>query len=531
MDAKLIVVGGQATKSEVPLVNFPVLIGRNRTAALPIAHPLVSRNHCEIFQLRGALVVRDLESANGTRINDELIEEEILKPGDRLTVGPLTFVAIYKFAGEMPDLETLRASEEEGGPFFDEAVADDPVSLSAEDIVEADIVEIDVQPKKPVEKPKPGGKPAKGAKGVSDKEATLEFNSKKGEFNKKKQDDEDLMDLKLEDLLLDSAVGQREPEPTPKERGKEPDPGESIVVSPYADSGVQVRDEGIIARNELSLRPPPPPAKGGAKTPAPSERPPAEKPVKGPAPAKEAAKGPRTVEAPAKGAAAKAPPSPEKPKPKAPASVQMASSIDGESADMALTLEDSEDFVLEDSGVSARARLTDRSIDESLDAAIVEASSDSFDAVKLLTGASQPPDKNPRGGPREDDGKQVISFVLPSKEWGNSGVQADQLRESKQPTDFLLRLQLPDAGKIRVGTPVRVAGIDVGMVTDLNWVATGGQLRAEALLNIQKRLGEVLRDDCQIGVQESDGAIVIVIENPGSNDKHLQNGQVILPAK
>jgi hypothetical protein len=522
MDAKLIVVGGQATKSEVPLVNFPVLIGRNRTAALPIAHPLVSRNHCEIFHIRGALVVRDLESANGTRINDELIEEEVLKPGDRLTVGPLTFVAIYKFAGEVPDLESLRASEEENGPFFEEAVADDPVSLSAEDIIEADILEDE----KPAEKPKPAagkGKEAaakgkgKGAKSVSDKEATLEFNSKK------QDDDEDLMDLKLEDLLLDSTVdaGKREPEPTPRERTREPNPGESGLVSPYSNSGVQVRaEEGVIARNELSLRPPAAPGKPPAKTPAAAEKPAAEKPKPAAAAAKASPEKP------------KAPP--EKPKappaPKSPATVQMASSID-DSVDMALTIEDSEDFLLDDSGVSSRATLTNRSIDESLDAAIVEASSDSFDAVKLLTGASKPPDRNPRGAPREDDGKQVISFVLPSKEWGNSGVQADQLRESKQPTDFLLRLQLPDAGKIRVGTPVRVAGIDVGMVTDLNWVATGGHLRAEALLNIQKRLGEVLRDDCRIGVQESGDAVAIIIESPGVNDKHLEHGQVMMPAK
>jgi|GEM_PF-686350 len=515
MDAKLIVVGGQATKSEVPLSKFPVLIGRNRTADLPIAHPLVSRNHCEIYTLRGVLVVRDLESANGTKINDELITEEILKPGSRLTVGPLTFVAIYKYSGEIPDLESLRASEEEHGPFFEEASVDEPISLSAEDIAEADMMDdivgdmLEDAPKSS-EKPKPGSKLGVGKSGkpskVSDKEVTLEFNSKR--------EDDSMMDLKLEDLLLDSVVDPGKP------AGK-PTAGESGPISPYANSGVQVRaEEGVIARNELTLNPS---AKGGGKTPPYIEKHP-EKPA-----AKAGAKPPV---APGKPEPKKPEPKKDTPKPKPPAQVQMASSIDGTVAELALSLEDSEDFVLQDSGVSKRAKLTDQAIDESLDQAIIDASTSSFDAVKLLTGGNRkPPDMNSRGAARDDDGKQVISFVLSGKEWENSGVHADQLRESKQPTDYLLRLQLPDAGKIRVGTPVRVAGIDVGMVTDLNWVATGGQLRAEALLNIQKRLGEVLRDDCRINVQEIQDTIVIVIESPGTTDKHLENGQVLLPAQ
>ena len=69
-----------------------------------MAHPKVSRQHCQIFERDGVLVVRDNESLNGTFIDNEKITEAILKPGDKLTVGPLTFVAVYEHAGSFPTL-------------------------------------------------------------------------------------------------------------------------------------------------------------------------------------------------------------------------------------------------------------------------------------------------------------------------------------------------------------------------------------------------------------------------------------------
>lgn len=95
MDAKLIVVGGKANKSEVSL-KLPSTIGRSRSADLTVAHPKVSRQHCELFERDGMLVVRDNGSLNGTFVEDNRISEAVLEPGQRLTVGPLTFVAAYE---------------------------------------------------------------------------------------------------------------------------------------------------------------------------------------------------------------------------------------------------------------------------------------------------------------------------------------------------------------------------------------------------------------------------------------------------
>ena len=62
-------------------------IGRVEDNALQIAEPSVSSHHCEVV-LRGSdVVVKDLNSTNGTFINDEKITESVLKPGHTLRLG------------------------------------------------------------------------------------------------------------------------------------------------------------------------------------------------------------------------------------------------------------------------------------------------------------------------------------------------------------------------------------------------------------------------------------------------------------
>jgi len=98
MDAKLVVVGNEAQPKEIKL-QMPVIIGRGRQATLLLPHPLVSRKHCEIVECEGYLVVRDLGSLNGTFVNQRRIHQAVLPPGGLLTLGTITFRAVY----ESPD--------------------------------------------------------------------------------------------------------------------------------------------------------------------------------------------------------------------------------------------------------------------------------------------------------------------------------------------------------------------------------------------------------------------------------------------
>lgn len=130
MEAKLVVVGGSATRSEVKL-KLPMTIGRTKEAGLSIAHPMVSRLHCTLYELDGAVVIRDNNSSNGTFINDQKISESVLQPGDKLTVGPLTFVAIYKAPSTLPSLANRGAVPAAGQADLDHDQEDDDLTKFA----------------------------------------------------------------------------------------------------------------------------------------------------------------------------------------------------------------------------------------------------------------------------------------------------------------------------------------------------------------------------------------------------------------
>ncbi|HPY29751.1 MAG TPA: FHA domain-containing protein [Verrucomicrobiota bacterium] len=62
-------------------------IGRVEDNTFPIAEPSVSSHHCEVFLRDAGVVVRDLQSTNGTYINGERITEAPLLPGQVLRLG------------------------------------------------------------------------------------------------------------------------------------------------------------------------------------------------------------------------------------------------------------------------------------------------------------------------------------------------------------------------------------------------------------------------------------------------------------
>lgn len=51
----------------------------------------LSRRHCELYEKEGKVFVRDLSSANGTRVNGIKISDRIIEDGDELTMGTGTY--------------------------------------------------------------------------------------------------------------------------------------------------------------------------------------------------------------------------------------------------------------------------------------------------------------------------------------------------------------------------------------------------------------------------------------------------------
>ena len=70
------------------LLDKPILlIGRHQECDIQIPSRKISRRHCCIAQVDDHLVVRDLCSTNGIRINGVRVNEGPLKAGDELTIG------------------------------------------------------------------------------------------------------------------------------------------------------------------------------------------------------------------------------------------------------------------------------------------------------------------------------------------------------------------------------------------------------------------------------------------------------------
>jgi predicted component of type VI protein secretion system len=95
LNAKLVVVGGDVKTAEIKL-RLPSTVGRGRGTTIMLPHPLVSRQHCELFEVNGQLMVRDLGSLNGTFVNNQRVTESPLPPGELLTIGTVTFRAMYE---------------------------------------------------------------------------------------------------------------------------------------------------------------------------------------------------------------------------------------------------------------------------------------------------------------------------------------------------------------------------------------------------------------------------------------------------
>jgi pSer/pThr/pTyr-binding forkhead associated (FHA) protein len=74
-----------------PLPSNVTTIGRRHSCDLQIPLTHVSKRHCQLSHNKGVLRVRDLGSRNGTYLNGNRIDEEVVRPGDYIGVGPVTF--------------------------------------------------------------------------------------------------------------------------------------------------------------------------------------------------------------------------------------------------------------------------------------------------------------------------------------------------------------------------------------------------------------------------------------------------------
>ncbi len=84
-----------------------VIIGRKEECDVRLEHKSVSKMHCVLVKTDGLLLLRDLGSTNGTRVNGTRVRRAALLPNDQLSI------AHYKFRVHLgPDIaEDFHGSE------------------------------------------------------------------------------------------------------------------------------------------------------------------------------------------------------------------------------------------------------------------------------------------------------------------------------------------------------------------------------------------------------------------------------------
>ena len=95
--AVLIILTGKHQGKRLTLPEGEVVFGRDETCQVRLATNEVSRFHCRVRCAADSVVVTDIDSRNGTLINDVPIQGETeLHPGDTLRVGPVAFQLVGK---------------------------------------------------------------------------------------------------------------------------------------------------------------------------------------------------------------------------------------------------------------------------------------------------------------------------------------------------------------------------------------------------------------------------------------------------
>lgn len=90
----------------------PVTIGREEGNVVRLNDERISRYHAKVQFDNGEIIITDLESTNGTRVNGTVVQIRRLRPGDRVGVGRslLLFGSENEIAQRAATLNSLRTS-------------------------------------------------------------------------------------------------------------------------------------------------------------------------------------------------------------------------------------------------------------------------------------------------------------------------------------------------------------------------------------------------------------------------------------
>lgn len=104
---KLLIKTGEKKGKSYPITDRVIFIGRDSSNTIALPDRRVSRKHASISPQGSEFLIEDLGSANGTMVNNRPVGQQILKPGDEITMGStvLEFATLTDADGSSEDLK------------------------------------------------------------------------------------------------------------------------------------------------------------------------------------------------------------------------------------------------------------------------------------------------------------------------------------------------------------------------------------------------------------------------------------------
>ncbi len=98
---RLLAISGLLKKTVWPVKDVPLILGRDPGNQVEVADPAASRRHCSLSEVsRGVFEIVDLESHNGTFVNEKRVSRTTMQHGDLIRIGWSEFVFLTGPADE-----------------------------------------------------------------------------------------------------------------------------------------------------------------------------------------------------------------------------------------------------------------------------------------------------------------------------------------------------------------------------------------------------------------------------------------------
>ena len=95
MRAQLIPLTGGAP---IEVAKDMILVGRGEECDVRLEHKSVSKIHCVLVKTDGLMLVRDLGSTNGTRVNGTRVRRGMLLPNDKVSIANFHYRVLFGVA-------------------------------------------------------------------------------------------------------------------------------------------------------------------------------------------------------------------------------------------------------------------------------------------------------------------------------------------------------------------------------------------------------------------------------------------------